>query len=177
MIRYDGGATPTTFTIGGARGCLYKNMGKLRLAAVLLLLTCAVQGWAAGAQSNGDFRLCDNATQSPAEAIPACTRILNLKPAGAYFPMAWSNRGAAWFTKGDLDKAIADFSEAIKTNPKLIVPYRNRAAAWLLEHEFERAVSDYAAVIRLEPEVRLSLYRSRKRIGKNGRSGQRHRRP
>jgi tetratricopeptide (TPR) repeat protein len=143
---------PTAFTIGGAIGFLYKDMRKLRLAAALLLLTCAAQGWAEESLLNRDFRLCDNATQSPAEAISACTRILNLKPAGRDFSLAWSNRGAAWYTQGDLDKAIADFTEAIKTNAKLIIAYKNRAAAWLSKNEFDRAINDYTTVIRLDPK-------------------------
>ena len=127
-------------------------MRNLRFAAALLLLTCAAEGWAAEPQSNGDLRLCDNATQSPADAIAACTRILNLQSGGANLPTAWSNRGAAWFTQGEIDKAITDFTEAIKANPKLSLAYRNRAAAWLSKHEFDRAVNDYTSVIRLDPK-------------------------
>ena len=162
------GTAPTVFTIGRAIGFLYKDMWNSRLAAALLLLTCAAQGLAGEFQPNGDFRLCDNATQSPAEAISACTRILNLKPAGRDFSLAWSNRGAAWFTQGNLDRAISDFTEAIKTNPKLIIAYKNRAAAWLSKNEFDRAINDYTTVIRLDPKSAAAYIDRANALAKKG---------
>ena len=51
--------------------------------------------------------------------IAACTRFLNDRGesqgnrAGAY-----NDRGIAWHDKGDLDRAIADYNEAIRLNPK-----------------------------------------------------------
>ncbi len=154
------GTAPTAFTC--------KDMWKLLLAAALLLLTCAAQGWAGESQPNRDFRLCDNATQSPAEAISACTRILNLKPAGRDFSLAWSNRGAAWFTQGNLDRAISDFTEAIQTNPKLIIAYKNRAAAWLSKNEFDRAINDYTTIIRLDPKSAAAYIDRANALAKKG---------
>ncbi len=75
---------------------------------------CSAVAWAGEAN---DFRLCDNAAQTPANSIAACTRILNAKPAGANLAMAWNNRGVGWFTNGVTDSAIQDFTEAINTIP------------------------------------------------------------
>ncbi len=38
--------------------------------------------------------------------------------------------GNAWYDKGEYDKAIADYSEAIRLNPKVVVAYNS--LAWLL---------------------------------------------
>ena len=35
-----------------------------------------------------------------------------------------------WKTKGEYDKAIADYNEALRLDPKRVVTYDNRGYAW-----------------------------------------------
>jgi tetratricopeptide (TPR) repeat protein len=42
---------------------------------------------------------------------------------------AFNNRGNTYKAKGDLDHAIADFSQAIRINPRSAVAYFNRGIA------------------------------------------------
>ena len=44
---------------------------------------------------------------------------------------AYSNRGIAWTGKGDLDRAIADYTKALEINPRDAKAYVNRGFAWL----------------------------------------------
>ena len=45
-------------------------------------------------------------------------------------PSAFLNRGNAYGDKGDFDRAIADYNEAIRLDPKYAVAYNNRGIAY-----------------------------------------------
>jgi tetratricopeptide (TPR) repeat protein len=68
-------------------------------------------------------------------------------------PSAWAYnaRGLVWFGKGDLDRAIADFTAAIRLDPKFSAAYDNRGLAWGREKEYQKAIADYNEAIRLDP--------------------------
>ena len=44
--------------------------------------------------------------------------------------VAYNNRGIAYAAKGDLDRAIADFNEAIRLDPKDATAYTNRGLTY-----------------------------------------------
>ena len=51
-------------------------------------------------------------------AGPTCTRILaDVTESKTTRAIAYVNRGLAWEAKGDIDRAIADFTDAITLNP------------------------------------------------------------
>ena len=54
--------------------------------------------------------------------------------------------------KGDLDHATADFSQAIRINPRSAIAYFNRGIAHGLRREFDRALADLNEAIRLSPK-------------------------
>src|ERR1700710_1323714 len=61
-------------------------------------------------------------------AIAACTRAINAR-AGNQSTM-YNNRGVAYRSKEDNDHAIADYSEAIRIDPKSAIAYRNRGVTY-----------------------------------------------
>ena len=65
---------------------------------------------------------------------------------------AYCNRGVAYWNKGKHNKEIADYTEAIRLDPKLAQAYYNRALACLHKREYDKAIADYTKFIRLDPE-------------------------
>jgi lipoprotein NlpI len=65
---------------------------------------------------------------------------------------AFYNRGNAWQAKGNIDRAIADYTEAIRLNPRLREAFNNRGNAWKAKGDLDRAIADYTEAIRLNPQ-------------------------
>jgi tetratricopeptide (TPR) repeat protein len=85
-------------------------------------------------------------------AIAGCTHIVDdIGESNRNRRIAYGNRGGAWHLKGDDERAIADYSEAIKLNPKDAVAYDNRGTAWRDKGDRTRALADYSEAIRLNP--------------------------
>jgi tetratricopeptide (TPR) repeat protein len=70
--------------------------------------------------------------------------------------LAANDRGVASFKKGEVDKAIADFTEAIRLNPKVVSAYVNRALAANTKGQLERALADCDAAIQLDPKLAVA---------------------
>ena len=64
--------------------------------------------------------------------------------------LAFRARGAAHEGKGDHDKALRDYAESIRLNPKDPITYYNRAIAYEKKGSTEKAIADYSEAIRLE---------------------------
>lgn len=69
---------------------------------------------------------------------------MNPKLAQAYY-----NRGVTYWHKGNHDRAIADFTEAIRLNPKLAVAYYGRGCAYWYYGQKAKAEGDFAQSQRL----------------------------
>jgi tetratricopeptide (TPR) repeat protein len=65
---------------------------------------------------------------------------------------AYNNRGNAWQDKGDNDRAIADYSEAIRLDPKNAAYLNNRCwARAIAGRELPLAVTDCTEALRIAP--------------------------
>lgn len=71
-----------------------------------------------------------------------------------------SNRGLGYLRKGEYDKSIVDFSEALILNPNNQFAFDNRADAWREKGNYERALADYNEALRLDSTL-TSSYVSR----------------
>ena len=63
-----------------------------------------------------------------------------------------ANKGVKLAQEGAFDQAIAEFTEAIKLNPKDVRFYRDRGGVYLTTKRFQDAVNDFAKVVELAPK-------------------------
>jgi tetratricopeptide (TPR) repeat protein len=57
----------------------------------------------------------------------------------------------AYFRSGQLARAIAEYTEAIRLDPSRTMYYRARGLLYMLTKDHARALEDFTALIRLEP--------------------------
>jgi tetratricopeptide (TPR) repeat protein len=60
--------------------------------------------------------------------------------------------------KGEFDKAIADFTESIRLDPRQAEVYCGRAYAYHQTGEFDKAIVDYDEAVRLDPKQATTYY-------------------
>jgi tetratricopeptide (TPR) repeat protein len=71
------------------------------------------------------------------------------------------NRGMARFEKGENDRAISDFTKAIKMNPRYGMAHYYRAMAYLHEQQYDQAIADYTKAIEIDPQRFAVAYAER----------------
>ena len=52
--------------------------------------------------------------------------------------MSYTNRGNAYFRRGEYDRAIQDYDRALELNPHLGLPYTNRGVAYASKGDFDQ---------------------------------------
>jgi tetratricopeptide (TPR) repeat protein len=115
--------------------------------------------------SDPDFKACEQSSGD--EALAACDRaIASGKFQGVLLAQLHNNRGVEYKAKGELDSAIADFSEAMKLNPKNLLAYTNRGDGMVAKGDYDAAIADYDAAIAADPNF-LRAYSGRGDAYKN----------
>jgi lipoprotein NlpI len=99
---------------------------------------------------NADAQTCQDQSGDP--AIDACTRaIASGQLSQTNLAETYMNRGVEWRHKGDNDRAMADYDEAIRLNPNDAMTYNDRANIWADKGDLSHAIADYDQAIRLNP--------------------------
>jgi len=96
-------------------------------------------------------------TEHPDMEIAKLTEAIRLNPrdANLYF-----SRGRAYYDKGEYDKAILDYTDAIRLDHKLSDAYYHRARVLAVgKGENDKAISDFSEAIRLDPKFAKAYYR------------------
>jgi len=84
--------------------------------------------------------------------IAACTRIIsNASATPGDRSIAYNNRGLAYGRKGDLDRELADCSEALMLNPTYPYPHVNRGIAYFFKGDPDRTIAEESIAITLDP--------------------------
>jgi tetratricopeptide (TPR) repeat protein len=83
-------------------------------------------------------------------AITACTHAIHSgRLSGAELATIYDNRAIELRQRGEFDKAIADYSEALRINGELTGAYTGRGLAYEGKAEVERAKADYRRALTL----------------------------
>src|SRR5262249_52741546 len=80
--------------------------------------------------------------------------------------------GHPYYDKGDLDRAIADYTNAIELNPKNVTFIKGRGYARFYKGDFSDAASDLLRAIELKDDIYPMLFRylARTRLGEDAAS-------
>jgi len=68
------------------------------------------------------------------------------------YTLAYYNRALVWRDKGELDRAVADYTEAIKLDASDPDFFNNRGVALRDKGELDRAIADFTEAIRMRPK-------------------------
>ena len=83
--------------------------------------------------------------------IKGCSALLQRNPKDV---VAYFNRGDAYGHKGDLDRAISDYTRAIELDANYAAAYNGRGRAYTGKGDYTHAVADVTRASELAPKVR-----------------------
>jgi tetratricopeptide (TPR) repeat protein len=131
---------------------MWRDAAKRVCSPILVTASLTVAG-ASLAQTPQERRWCegeDGATLT--QRIEGCSSVIKAaREGGENLAETFNNRAIAYRLKGDLDRAIQDYGQAIKLNTKLASLYNNRGVAYDRKGEFDRAIQDYEQAVKLKP--------------------------
>ena len=132
-----------------------KHSCRLSFAVVL------VMGFASGLQAwsqtrNENVERCNS--DDPDASIEGCTALIQSgQEAIGSLTSAILNRGSAYTIKGNYDRAIQDYDEAIRLNPSYASAFSHRGYAYDEKGNYDRAIQDYDEAIRLDPSYAVAF--------------------
>ncbi len=127
----------------------------LASAAVMVMLAPAAaqlsQKWAWCVNQGGTF--------SADQRINGCSSIIQSgRETPRKLAIAYYSRGLAYYDKGDDDRAITEYNEAIRLDPQFAPAYSSRGLAYDHKGDLGRADPDYNEAIRLDPKYAQAFF-------------------
>jgi tetratricopeptide (TPR) repeat protein len=137
-----------------------------RLCSILTSVSLA--GASAPAQTPQERGWCEGEDAVTVDQrIDGCSAVIRTaRDKGDKLAEAFNNRGVGYRLKGDYDRAIADYNQAIKLNAKFASAYNNRGVAYDKKGEYDRAILDYDQAIKLRPSADGYFNRGNAQLGK-----------
>ena len=90
--------------------------------------------------------------------IESCTALINGGgQSSRILSITYYNRGLAYRLKGDNDRAIADFNEAVKADPANTFAFMSRGTARYEKGDTDGAIADYGEAVRVDPNNALAF--------------------
>jgi tetratricopeptide (TPR) repeat protein len=135
----------------------------------LIVLAAVLVAGIAAAETPQERRWCegeDGAT--PAQRVDGCSAVIKAaREKGEKLAEIFDSRGVGHRLKGDYDRAIQDYDQAIKLNPKSATAFNDRGVAYDHKGEFDRAIQDYDQAIKLRPSAEMYFNRGNAYLGKS----------
>jgi len=108
-----------------------------------------------------DDAFCAGTAGTSEQRLAACTRaITSGQLSREALARTFYNRGIEWSDARDHDRAISDYSEAIRLNPQDASSFYNRGNSWRAKGDGDKAIADYTDAVRLNPR-HASAYNNR----------------
>src|SRR5258707_1469475 len=144
------------FIVTGRR---WVRSGLAVVVPMILLVTCAVVFAASDREDCAD-------ADNPDQKIASCSRLIADDAESApNRAQAYRNRGAAYYDKSELDRAIADFNEAVKIDASVVptyfaLAYSRRGLGAAEKKDYDQAIADYGEAVKLNP-TSIEVYKDR----------------
>jgi tetratricopeptide (TPR) repeat protein len=122
------------------------------------------------ALSDEDWDSCARAAEfSSDRPISGCTAVIKAgERVIAQLVAAYNNRGVAFRSNGELDRAIEDYDQAIRLMPDYYVAINNRGVALMARGELDRAIADFDRAIQLKPDYLAAFGGRAAALGRKG---------
>jgi tetratricopeptide (TPR) repeat protein len=119
--------------------------------SALLFVLMYIAGFNGAAAQTANQQQCP--ASNPDLSISGCTAmILSGRETPGNLAEAFYNRGVAYDNKGQPDRAIEDYDQAIRLNPNHAKAFYNRGVAYAIKRQHDRAIEDFDHVIGLNPD-------------------------
>src|SRR3984957_13629550 len=137
----------------------------IRKSVLCTYLWLAMAMLALGQDTQQNMQKCQSG--SPDARITSCTTLiqaglLTTLQTGLFLPerrsVVYNNRGVAHTDKGDYERGIRDYNEAIHLNPNSVGTFYSRGYAYKKKGDYDRAIQDFNEALRLDPHFELAYY-------------------
>jgi tetratricopeptide (TPR) repeat protein len=128
-------------------------MRALTVVALMAVTTTMLPAAIRAQQSDDRSRCFAREGVSPEDRLESCTAVIR---SGGQTPQglvaAFNSRGNAHLNNRNYDRAIDDYNDAIRLDPKYAIGFHNRGLAYLRKGRLDPAIEDFDAAIRLNPK-------------------------